>query len=117
MTVNGVYSTPMKVISKTISVCLFFAQRPHRNCARVSHAMAQLFRWSHPGAYLSNGFDGLLDDDDDDDDVDGGVYLALVVMIMMMMTKTMILLLMMVMMVMTMIVMMMVMLIWGAFLY
>ena len=25
-------------------VCLFVARRPHQNCARVSHAMAQLFR-------------------------------------------------------------------------
>ena len=27
-------------------VCLFFARRPGQNCARVSQAMAQLFRWN-----------------------------------------------------------------------
>ena len=28
--------------------CLFFARRVYQNCARVSHEMAQLFRWNHP---------------------------------------------------------------------
>ena len=28
-------------------VCLFFARPPHQNCARVSHAMVQLFQWNH----------------------------------------------------------------------
>ena len=29
-------------------VPLFFARRPHQNCAHVSHAMAQSFRWNQP---------------------------------------------------------------------
>ena len=43
MTENGIYSLPMKVILTSL-VCLFFARRPHQNCARVSHAMAQSFQ-------------------------------------------------------------------------
>ena len=35
---------PMKVIFNTIFLSLFFARRPHQNCARVSHAMAQSFQ-------------------------------------------------------------------------
>ena len=45
-TENRIYSPPREVVSKIIFVCLFFARRPHQNCARVSHAMAQLFRWN-----------------------------------------------------------------------
>ena len=37
---------PMKVIFNTIFLSLFFARHPHQNCAQVSHAMAQLFRWN-----------------------------------------------------------------------
>ena len=29
-------------------VCLFLAQRSHRNCARVSHSMGQFFPWNQP---------------------------------------------------------------------
>ena len=29
-------------------VCLFFARRLYQNYARVSHVMAQLFRWNQP---------------------------------------------------------------------
>jgi len=48
MTKNGIYLPPMKIISNTILFVYSFAQRPHRNWARVSNAIAQLFRWNHP---------------------------------------------------------------------
>ena len=42
MTENGIYSHEGNF--QHLFVCLFFVRRPHQNCARVSHAMAQLFR-------------------------------------------------------------------------
>ena len=48
MTKNGIYSPPMKVISNTILFVYSFARRPRQNWARVSNAIAELFRWTPP---------------------------------------------------------------------
>ena len=48
VTENGIYSPPMKVISNTILFVYSFAGRPRQNWARVSNAIAKLFRWTPP---------------------------------------------------------------------
>ena len=48
VTENGIHLPPMKVISNTILFVYSLRGALNQNCAHVSHAMAQSFRWNQP---------------------------------------------------------------------